>query len=538
MNLIEWIKQKIFKKSGNIQKINNPNDNRLTYISDDEAIRIEKIRECKVWYYADASELLNYYTNQQVYGWAVNPIYNRNNLNLFWGQSVRECNFKRVHTGVPKSIINTISNVVGKPTVNSDDLRLKNILDKNDLLHRMVQEIRPLTLVEGDGCLKINFNKSLANYPLIEYYEAEDWEPIYKSQLLIGLVFKTYYKDNKDKDYVLLETRSLTDEGCVIEYNLYKLGKNNDLIPSDFETIPELASFKDNNRYLINGVKELFAEPLKYFYNPIYKKRGRPLFEGKITLFDTLDEIWTQASQTNRVSTPVEYYDVSLLERDKNGNPILPSKYNRQYIAKNGTVDGDGQSRGEGIITTQPDLNFDKYSMLARDVLDYIFIGDLSPSTLGFDVARKDNAEAQREKEKQTIFTRNNIIDPETEVLKHLLSMSLMIQDYLDTGIIVNKEYDISITYDEFANPSFESELQVLGPAWSQGQISTDQYIRMLWSGKLSEEEILKEKQYLEEHQQQDNINLEELMKSNENRTEPNLPEQRQPEEETVPTKE
>lgn len=525
MNLIEWIKNKTFKKAGNIQKINNPNDRRLTFITDDEAIRIEKVRECKVWYYAEASELLNYYTNQQVYGWAVNPIYNRNSINLFWGQSARECDIKRVHSGIPKAIVNTLSNIVGKPTVTCTDPRLENIIEKNRLMHRIIHEIRPLTLVEGDGCLKINFNKSLANYPLVEYYEAEDWEPIYKSGILFGLVFKSYYKDSKDKNYVLLETRSLTAEGCLIEYNLYRLGKNNDLTPVQYDTVPELLYLKDNDKFLINGVDKLFACPIKYFYNPIYKNRGRPLYEGKIVLFDTLDEIWSQAAQTNRVSTPVEYYDVTLLERDKNGRPILPSKYNRQYIAKNGTVDGDGMSKEEGIITTQPDLNFDKYGMLARDVLDYILIGDLSPSSLGIDIAKKDNAEAQREKEKQTIFTRNAIIDPETEIYRDLFNQCLMIQDYMDTGTITTTDFDISITYDEFANPSYESLLQILGPAWSQGQISTDQYVKLLWAGRLSEEELIAEKQYLEENKQQDNIDLESLMgNNNETRNNEGLP--------------
>lgn len=527
MNLIEWIRSKVFKNSGNIQKQNNPNDRRLTFITDDEAIRIEKVRECKVWYYGEASELLNYYTNQQVYGWAVNPIYNRNSINLFWGQSAREVNIKRVHSGIPNAIVSTLTNIVGKPAITSDDPRLETIIDKNNLMHRILHEIRPLTLVEGDGCLKININKDLANYPMIEYYEAEDWEPIYKCNILFGLVFKSYYKDNKDRNYVLLETRTLESEGCLIEYSLYRLGKNNDLTPVDYDVVPELAHLKDNNRYLINGVDKLFAIPVKYFYNPIYKNRGRPLYEGKIVLFDTLDEIWSQAAQTNRVSTPVEYYDVTLLERDKNGRPILPSKYNRQYIAKDGTVDGDGNNRSEGIVTTQPELNFDKYGMLASDILNYILIGYLSPSSLGIDVAKKDNADAQREKEKQTIFTRNAIIDPETEIFKELLSESLMIQDYLDTGMISKTDYEISITYDEFANPSFESELQILGPAWSSGQISTKQYLKMLWAGKLNDEELIAEEEYLENNKAQDNIDLESLMNNGTSDNE-NLPTERQ----------
>jgi len=508
MNLFDFIKNKIFKRNGGLTKSSNPSDPRLTFITDDEALRIEKIREFKVWYYGGASEKLNYYTNQMVYGWAVNPIYNRNNLNLFWGQSVKSTNFKRVSSDIAKAIIDTISNVVGKPTIKCLDPRIEKIIKDNKLIYRLIQEARPMTLTEGDGCWKINFNKAFSNIPLVEYYGSEDWEPIYKSQMLMGLIFKSYYKDKKEQDYVLIESRTLEPDGCLIEYNLYKIDKNSDLQKVDYSVIPELENLKDNDRFKINGVRKLFAVPNIYFYNPIYKNRGKSLLDGKITLLDTLDEILSIASQTNRVSVPVEYFDTSVLERDKQGRPIIPEKYNRNYVAVNGPTDGDGKSKGQGITTTQPDVYFEKYSQLAQDTLNYILIGNVSPSTLGIDIAKKDNADAQREKEKQTIFTRNSIIDPETDSLKELLNEALLVQDYMDTGVIVDKDYDISITYDEFANPSFESELEALGPAWSQGQISTDQYVRLLWAGKLSDEEMLKEKQYLEENKQKDDIDM------------------------------
>jgi hypothetical protein len=49
-----------------------------------------------------------------------------------------------------------------------------------------------------------------------------------------------------------------------------------------------------------------------------------------------------------------------------------------------------------------------------------IINGVMSPATLGIDISKRDNAEAQREKEKVTIFTRNGIIDTETPILKDL----------------------------------------------------------------------------------------------------------------------
>ncbi len=510
MNVFTWIKNKVYKFL-KLTKENNPNNERMTFINDDEAIRIEKIRSNKVWYYGDGDELLNWYTNQQAYGWMANPIYNRNKRNFFWGLSSVESNIKRIHSGIPKAIVDTISNVVGLPTITCDaDDALKAIFDENDFEFKLLQEIRPLVCVEGDGAIKINWNTNLSKEPLIEFYESENWSPIVKGGILVGMIFKSYYQDHKGRNYVLFETRSLRPEGLAIEYNLYQLAKNDELVEVPFDRVPEIAGLQDKNM-LINGLHNLLALPIKYYFDSLRKERGKSLYDGKLDLFDMLDEILSQASQTNRVSTPVEYYPTDLLQRTKDGIPLLPKIYNRQFVQVDATMDGDGNVNSQ-IQTTQPDLNFDKYGNLMVDVLNTIYVGLVSPSTMGQNIAKNDNAEAQREKEKQTIFTRNTIIKNETNVLEKLVNMLLIVKNYLLTGEFVERDFNVSIKYDEFANPSFESELQTLGPAWTQGEISTERYVSLLWAGKLSDEEMMKEVQWLDSNRQRDDFDLNSLM--------------------------
>lgn len=508
MNVMEWFKNKVLKLLGLI-KTSNPNSERLTYINDDESIRLSKIQANKTWFLSDGDELLNWYTNQQTYGFAKNPIYNRNKRQFFWSMSINE-GVKRVHSGVPRAIIDTLSTaIVGVPRITSkvnNDLLL-DILDCNNFEFMLAQQIRPLALVEGDGAIKINIAKGLSDKPLIEYYESADWEPVYKSNKLLGMLFKSYYK-NKNKNYVLYESRLLTNDGLRIEFKLYRLGKNNELMDCDKEEIPELKGLEDS---LIEGFDELLAVPVKYYFDPLHKDRGKSIYDGKLDLFDMMDEILTQASQTNRVSTPVEYYPVDLLERTKNGQMILPKLYNRQYVKIEGTMDGDGNVNNT-IQTTQPQLNFEQYGRIYNDTLTVALTGVLSPASLGIDVAKKDNADAQREKEKQTIFTRNLIINAETPVIKKLCNMLMMAKNYIDTGMMQSLDYEISVKYDEFANPSFESELQILGPAWSSGQISTERYVSLLWAGKLSEEEMIKELEWLDNNKQQDDFDMSQLM--------------------------
>ena len=506
MNIFDVIKKRIVKFL-KLEKIENPNNERMTFISNEDNLIRQKLDENRVWYYGDSNELLNYYTNEELYGSFDEPIYNRNRRNYFWSLSSREVKIKRVHSGVPNAIISTLVNAIGGFKADTNDVLIKSkidkIIEKNDLLNVLNQQQLPLTLVDGWGAFKVNFDSSISDVPIIQYYEAKNVNFVYKYNILIAIIYKDYYK-YKDKDYVLLETRRIVNNNSVIEYELFNLDNNDEVIQVELSTIPELADLQNIE---IPNFKHILGVPSKFFYDPLNKNYGRSIFDGKIDLFDDLDQILSQDSQTVRVSTPVEYYPVDLLERDKNGFVKMPTVYNRQYIKKDTLPNGDGDSNGD-IQTTQPQLNFEQYSMCAKSKLDYILTGILSPATIGIDVAKKDNAEAQREKEKITLMTRNNIIDRETKMLKELFSICLSIQEYLETGNITLQDYDISVKFEEFANPSFENQIQVLGPALIGGYLSTDQYVELLWGDKLNEVDKDREKKWIEDKMQADNLTI------------------------------
>lgn len=508
MNILEAIRKRILKFLKLDHLDYNPDGERLTFICDEENIKRQNLQEFRIWYLGDSNELLNYYNAETAGKAAREPIYNRNRMNYFWAISTTECNIKRVHSGVPNAIITTLVNVIGNPIVTTKDKQtdemLKNIIEKNDMDNILNQQQMPLTMVEGWGAFKINIKKNLSDVPLIQFYEAENCEFVYDSGVLIGIIFKTYYR-YKDKNYVLLETRRKAEGNSYIEYELFQLKPANEVSPCDISTIPELA---DLENLVIEGYDKILGVACKFLFDPLNKNYGRSLFAGKIDLFDDLDQSLSQNSQTVKVSTPVEYYPVDLLERDRYGNTILPAAYNRQFIKKTSAPNGDG-SQDTTIQTTQPMLDFDKYSENSKHTLLMILTGILSPATMGIDIAKKDNAEAQREKEKVTIMTRDNIIKREIKILNTLYSLCLDVQEYMQTGkMSKDSDYGISINFNEFANPSFENELQVLGPAWSNGEMSTERYVRLLWGNKLSEEDIQKEIEWLDNQKNTDDLTM------------------------------
>ena len=505
---MEKIKSRIIKFLGIEHLGDNPNSDRYTYINDDDTVKRQHLEEYKVWYIGDSDELLNFYTGRGISGNAKEPLYNRNKPQYFWGISPQESNIKRVHSGIPNAIVTTLVNAIGVPEITepTKDIEIKKILDKNNFNVLLNQQARPLTLVEGWGAYKIVYDKELSDVPIFQYYEASNVDFVVKHGITIGIVFKDYYKHN-GKDYMLLETRRIANGNSLIEYELFRLEKSNAITPVDLYEIEELQTLPKEG-YVIEGFKKVMAVPTKYFYDTLNKDYGKSIFSGKIDLFDDLDQSLSQRSQTSRVSTPVEYYPTDLLERDKHGQALMPSVYNRQYVQTLAHTDGDGNTVGAQIFTTQPQLNFEQYSGEQKAILDMLLTGILSPSTMGIDLAKKDNADAQREKEKITIMTRNNVIDMETKIIKDLVSLALFMKEYMDTGSISIKEYDISVKYSEFANPSFESLSSILSPMFTGGSISTEMYVNKLYGDSLSEEEKLKEIAWLDSKQQEDNLEM------------------------------
>jgi len=521
MTISEWLRSKILKFLKIEQLSNNPNNQRLTYISDDQQIFESEIQTAKIWYIGNSSELLNWYTGEMAFGFAKNPLYNRNERNFFWGLSAMECDIKRVHSGIPKAIIDTFVAAIGYPDIKVDDSKalstgkieelkglndkLQDILNKNNFKELYILQQMPLTLVMGDGAFKPIIDTDFADYPIWQYYDGSNVEPYEKYGKVVGLVFKDYYQYN-NKNYIKLETRRYTkEEGSIIEHELFKLGKNNQLIKCDLSEIPELA---DLQPLKIPGVYRPLAVPCRFFKHPIYTNRGWSFFSGKIDLFDFLDEIVSQLSQTNRVSTPVEYYNVDILERTKDGKPILPKRYNRQFIKKEGIPDGDGINNNKDIETTQPQLYYEQYISAFHAVLDMILTGKMSPATMGIDVAKKDNADAQREKEKITTMTANNIMSSEENIIKDVCQLSLMLQEFIDSGEITIQDYDITVKFQDIATPSFNQNLSVLGGARAAGNISDELYVDLLWGDTLTDEEKQEEIERLHKKSEQDNYNL------------------------------
>ena len=523
MTILERMRARVRGIVGSVLKTKRPDDDRTTFINDNEKLGRMKLKEYDVWYDGDGDELLNFYTRENYIGFNYEPFYMRNKKNYFWAISSTEAQIKRTHSGQPRNIVDTLVNIMPFPLISAGENtnKLQAVVKESGLEQVYKDEQLPLTLVEGWGCWKINWDKDVSDYPSVEYVSAENVDFIYKGGKIIGIVFKNYYTNEK-KRYLLLETRSIEwrpnsadaaegSEGervLVITNELYELpmnmaaGDDDTLLKKvDLKSVPELESVEE--RIEIGPFDKLFAVPCVLLGNTSRQwGYGRSIFTGKIDLFDDLDQALSQSSNAVRLSTPIEYIDEEYLERDKNGLPKKPKAYDRKYIMMKGQKNGDGVSTGQPVQITQPSVEFSRYSEHAVQILLQILNGILSPATLGIDIAKKDNAAAQREKEKVTIFTRNALINGEERILRSLMEQMLMAKEFMDTGAVSVHAYDISVKFNEFADDSFENKLEALGKAYDMEEISTDMYLNKLYGDTLSEEERAAEKEFLESARQ------------------------------------
>ena len=99
--------------------------------------------------------------------------------------------------------------------------------------------------------------------------------------------------------------------------------------------------------------------------------------------------------------------------------------------------------------------------------------GVISPSTIGIDVKKLDNAEAQREKEKTTLYTRQRLVGLLSKTLPKLVAAALNAQAMIVRGEKpVADNLEIKAKFGEYANPSFESQVETVSKARTGGVMS------------------------------------------------------------------
>lgn len=162
---------------------------------------------------------------------------------------------------------------------------------------------------------------------------------------------------------------------------------------------------------------------------------------------------------------------------------MKPNAFDNRFI-KIASDRAEGASNE--ITLQQANIPHESYLATYITALDLALQGIVSPSTIGIDVKKLDNAEAQREKEKTTLYTRNTIVEALQEFIPQLVNMTINSFNVLNRRPI--EEITVNVPFGEYANPSFESQVETVSKAKTSGIMSIEASVDELYGDSKDEQ--------------------------------------------------
>lgn len=446
----------------------------------------------RIWYRGDTSEL------EQLY----RQLAERTGINNFWAATCSPgMEIRKIHTGIPGVTVDILATVVLTDLneigfKNNQDKEIWKEIAKENHISKLFENSLKEALYIGDGAFKVTFDTEESEYPIIEFYPGDQIDFTISRGRIREVIFRTPYF-HKGQCYILYETYG---------YGYIKNRLTKDDKEIDLNYLPETKNLSD---YFFAGYQEgedgkviqrggyMLAVPLMIYKSSKYKGRGQSIFDRKTEAYDSLDEAWSQWMDALRAGHPKEYIPDNLLPRNpKNGMVMRPNAFDNRYIQTDADMREGVQSK---ITLDQPAIPHESYLATYCTALDLCLQGLISPSTIGIDVKKLDNAEAQREKEKTTLYTRNAIVEALTEDIKLLVTSSL--SAYYELNGQQAKEIEADVSFGEYANPSFESQVETVSKGKTGGIMSVEACVEELYGDTKDEDWKTKEIKRLKNEQ-------------------------------------
>lgn len=422
----------------------------------------------RLWYIGDPEELSQFY--RQLPG--------EQNKNRFWAAvSTPGREIRKIHAGIPAITVDALTNIimtdidsVEVPDKRKDDWKK---IEKENGFKTLLETAVSECLYLGDGAFKISLDEQVSQYPIIEWYPADAIDIVYTRGRLKEVIFKSSYVYDR-KEYLLYEMYGYG-------YVRYELHRRNSSHVIDLHTIPQTAQLCD----VEFDTSLCMAVPFRIYKNPKHKERGKSIFDGKSDDYDALDEAWSQWLQALRDGRSTKYIPEELVPRNsKTGEYIRPNPFDNSFMTSSSPMVEASKSQ---IEIVQPNIPTDSYCQTYITALDLCLQGIISPSTIGIDVKKMDNAESQREKEKTTLYTRGKIIDALQDTIPVLIDSVFKTLD-LTRNSLALEDTDAMINFGEYANPSFESQIETIGKAKTQAIMSNETVVAELYGDTKTQE--------------------------------------------------
>ena len=459
-----WLRDFIFK----LLKITPAKERRIV-IREPLSFRANVLRN-QLWYRGDPSEL------EQFFKQAAQSDVERSR---FWA-SVPQSRVRKIHSGLVAIVVDRYSDMV-TADFNGADFGERD--DYHPLLDRwneiagfihfdaLLGEAVAGVLSGGDGAFKLSLDSG-EPHPVVSFYGADRLDFQRKGRRVTEICFYTPYKDGEQEFH--LEERY--GEGYVQSRLLDENGKEEEL-----NRLAETAQLQQAHF----SSQLLLAVPLVVFDSQKWPGRGKALFDSKTDNLDALDEVISQWLDAVRMGRVKRYIPSDMVPRNPDTGELMEANpFDNDYIAIGSSAAEGAQAK---IDVSQPQISYEAYVNSYAAFMDLALQGVMSPATLGIDLKKTDNAEAQREKEKITMHIRGKIVDALNEVLPRLIQVILQADDLMhgnDPG-----EYHPSVSFGEYASPDFGSMVDTVVKARTGGVMSVEKAVEELYGDTMTEEE-------------------------------------------------
>lgn len=459
-----WFRDFVFK----LLKIKPATERRIT-IEEPLTFRANVLRN-KIWYRGDPSELTQFFRQAAV---------KDTDTARFWA-SIPHGKVRKIHSGIVSIVVDRYKDII---TADLDGIDF----GEPDTVHPIADSWAEIAkdcdfdgvlgdaiagaLSSADGAFKISVDAE-SPYPIVEFYEADGVEFVRKGRKVVAIKFYTPYKKG-EKEYRL-------EEEYGVGYVRYRLFSE-DGKQVDMSEVEEIAGLHDTT---FNG-DFMMAVPLIIFRSGKWPGRGKALFDAKTDALDALDEVISQWLDAVRMGRVKRYIPEDMVPRDPNtGQLIEANPFDNDFIAV-GTLKSEGAQ--DKIDVSQPQISYEAYVNSYASFMDLALQGIISPATLGIDLKKTDNAEAQREKEKVTMHVRGKIVDALNDALPTLVERIMQVNDLIHGPAA--GEYDVSVKFGEYASPDFGSTVDVVVKAKQGGVMSIEQSVEELYGDTWTRED-------------------------------------------------
>lgn len=459
-----WFRDFVFK----LLKIQPATEKRIT-IKEPLSFRANVLKN-QIWYRGDPEELSQYFKQALATDTATNR---------FWSASPYG-KVRKIHSGIVSIVVDRYKDIITADFDGADFGEAEDVHPLADVWEEIAKDcdFQGLlgdaisgALASSDGAFKISIDAE-SRYPIVAFYEADSVEFVTKGRKTTAVKFYTPYKQG-EKEYRL-------EEEYGIGYVRYRLFSE-DGKQVELSEVEEIAGLKDTT---FNG-DFMMAVPLIIFRSGKWPGRGKALFDSKTDALDALDEVISQWLDAVRMGRVKRYIPEDMVPRDPNtGQLIEANPFDNDFIAV-GSMKAEGAQ--DKIDVSQPQISYEAYVNSYASFMDLVLQGIMSPATLGIDLKKTDNAEAQREKEKVTLHVRAKIVAALSDTLPVLIERIMKVNDLMSGPAA--KDYEVTVRFGEYASPDFGTTVETVVKARQGGVMSIEQSVEELYGDTWTRED-------------------------------------------------